>query len=104
MFIKEESLFNFLTWMCLSLSGLGLSATAGGNYFSPEQENVDNVVKIRSCCKMPKYVLLEDAAWAIHLAIIVLLTLYFVAFVIYAAIFLKQAQLEEEQNSYHYHI
>ena len=99
MFIKEETLFNSLTWMCLSLSGLGLSATAGGNYFSPEQDNLDKTVIIRSCCKMPKYVLLEDAAWAIHLAIIVLLTLHFVGFVIHAAIFLKQAQLEEEQSA-----
>ena len=96
MFIKEESLFNFLTWMCLSLSGLGLSATAGGNYFAPEQ---NTTVIIRSCCKMPKYVLMDDAAWAIHLAIIVLLTLHFFGFIIHAAIFLKQSQLEEEQSA-----
>ena len=96
MFIKEESLFNFMTWLCLALSGLMISILFGENYFSVEQ---DSTVIISNCCKVPKQLFMGDLAWFMHLYIRAHLTLHFVGLVIQAAMFFKQRQLEKEQSA-----
>ena len=93
MSIKEESLINYLTWLCHTLSGLMIAMIVGENFFSVEQ---DSIVIISSCCKMPSLIFLENPVGLLHLYIIVHLILNFIGLVIQAAMFFKQKQLEEE--------
>ena len=86
MFIKEEILFNYLTWICHALSGVIISVFLGEHFYGEQDINVI----ISTCAKFP------NDEFSLHMAVIALLIFYFVGLVIQAAIFLKQKHLEEE--------
>ena len=95
-YIKEESFFECLTWLCHTLCGLILSIIVGDNFLFNEY---DSSIIHMSCAKMPKWILVEESILVYYNLYMVGHTVVtFVGFGIQIAIFRKQKQLERQQS------